>query len=51
MGTDFRRPLREDIALRKLSDEPVLPDFGGEPYIVTRSAGQKIGYEYYGLGP
>jgi precorrin-6B methylase 2 len=44
-------PSRKTIALRKLNDEPYLPDFGGEPYIVTRSSGQKIGYEHYGLGP
>ncbi len=42
-------PSQKTIALRKLSEEPFLPDWGGQPYIVERSSGQVAGYEYYGL--
>jgi len=43
-------PSQKTISLRKVSDEPFLPDWGGQPYIVERSSGQKTGYENYGLG-
>jgi methyltransferase family protein len=42
-------PSRKTIALRKMTDEPYLSDWGGQPYIVDRSSDQKIGYEHYGL--
>jgi hypothetical protein len=44
-------PSQKTVALRKISDETFLPDWGGQPYIVERSAGQKTGYEHYGLNP
>ena len=46
-----RAPSQKTVALRKTTDEPFLADFGGQPYIVERSAGQKIGYDHYGLDP